>query len=449
MIARSLVLWLLCWCCGAHAIGTVTQNVGTAYRGGDGNETLCPWMGSPSVAVETCARNVYGVSSVSASCTQAAPTAFTCSWAGFGAQVGNRSGTMNAVIQTQSTCPPGSADAGGGQCKCLPGSRPGADNSCVAYQCPRGGLSFPNDGYGPLPQTDVMKSRLTCVGPGGPYYGCTLEFTAASAKCTDATHCWSTGSSQTNGEYCDGTPAQPKTPLPDEPTLPPPSPPCASQPGTCPGNVNGQNVCLACSWTQDKPTTTTEDKPDGTSTGTETKTECNGTTCTTTTTTTTTGPGGTGTTVKVEVEPQDGFCEQNPTFSACKEGRWGGSCQGGFSCDGDAIQCAIARDQHQRHCQLLETHTTFSQAGADMADNDPFPQGHPHNDAETKTIDFSQQIDQTDPLGGGSCPGDRTIAIHGGSVVIPFSSLCGPLSFFGQIAVACCLLMAAFIAFKQ
>ncbi len=455
MIARLLVVVVLCAASASSwAIGWVAPGSGMTWSRsgvtGSSCESVCqqlhggcvPWNGTGTSCADSFA------------CTYPSPSVGACTyhWENR-TQYGNvsNSGTGSDTIQgtPSTTCPSGSSPDTGGTCKCNPGLRPGAGNTCVPYDCPRGGLTFANDGYGPLSQTDVMKSRLTCVGSGSPYYGCTLEFTAASAKCADATHCWSTGSSQTNGEYCDGTPTQPKTPPPDEPTLPPPSPPCADQPGTCPGSINGQSACLACSWTEDKPKTTTGDDGNGNTTGTETKTECNGTTCTTTTTTTTSGPGGTGTTVSVDVEPQPGFCEQNPTFSACKDGRWGGSCLGGFSCDGDAIQCAVAREQHVRNCQLYETHSAYSQAGAALSDDNPHPTGHPYNDAETKTVDFAQQIDQSDALGGGSCPGDRTIAIHGGSFVIPFSSLCGPLAFFGQVAVAFCLLAAAFIAFKQ
>jgi hypothetical protein len=85
-----------------------------------------------------------------------------------------------------------------------------------------------------------------------------------------------------------------------------------------------------------------------------------------------------------------------------------------------------------------------------MADGNPHPNGHPRNDSETQSVDFAGQIDQGDPLGGGSCPPDRQFSVSSfGSVTIPFSRLCGPLGVVGNLAVAFALLAAAFIAFRQ
>src|SRR5690606_10865770 len=49
-----------------------------------------------------------------------------------------------------------------------------------------------------------------------------------------------------------------------------------------------------------------------------------------------------------------GFCEENPNSPQCKESSFGGSCQANFACDGDAIQCAIAKEQHIRACKLFD-----------------------------------------------------------------------------------------------
>lgn len=217
--------------------------------------------------------------------------------------------------------------------------------------------------------------------------------------------------------------------------------------GTCPGTFNGASMCVACN-VSDPPKTTTETTPDGTTTTTETTT-CDGSDCVTTVVTETCDDEDVcTTTTTTEDDTQMGFCEENPTFASCREGKWSGACQGGFSCDGDPIQCAIARDQHIRHCQM-ETHTDQSQAGVAMIDGNPHPSGHPYNDAEVQEVSFAGSIDQSNPLGG-SCPSDRSFQVMAGSsITIPFSQLCTPLQMVGQVGVALAMLMAVFIAFKQ
>lgn len=349
----------------------------------------------------------------------------------------------------QQVCPGNSEPVAGGQCKCLPGTRRGASGvgpSCDPYTCTKNGLRFENDGYGPLTQDSAMNPRVTCVGPGNEHHGCALQFTPQSAKCADPTHCWNLGSSATNGNYCDGTPAAPATAPPDEPTLPPPTPPCPAN--QCPGTVNGASVCVACGVT-DAPKTTTETNPDGTTKGTTTKTECDGEKCTTTTTTKTTdGDGNESTSTKTETEDQSSYCEQNPTATACKESKWRGQCGGGFQCDGDAIQCAIANEQHQRNCAMFDTPDALATKGAGMVDDNPTPQGHPANSPEVKDVGLAGQIDMSNPIGG-SCPQDKTLSMGGQTFTLPLSTLCTPLQMLGQVGVAVSLLMAAFIAFKQ
>jgi hypothetical protein len=65
--------------------------------------------------------------------------------------------------------------------------------------------------------------------------------------------------------------------------------------------------------------------------------------------------GGSGTTTTEKQEkPKDTFCQENPTSSICKTGSFSGSCTSGFTCDGDALQCSIAREQYARNCQMFD-----------------------------------------------------------------------------------------------
>ena len=56
-----------------------------------------------------------------------------------------------------------------------------------------------------------------------------------------------------------------------------------------------------------------------------------------------------------------GFCEQNPNSPLCKESkesRFGGGCDSGFTCDGDAATCASARAAHELKCSFQPDSTT-------------------------------------------------------------------------------------------
>lgn len=136
--------------------------------------------------------------------------------------------------------------------------------------------------------------------------------------------------------------------------------------GQCPGTVNGQSVCVACAAPKEAGTTKDTTKEVSTpasgassvssssSSGTST-TKCVGDQCTTTTTTTTVNPDGSKSDkTSTKDQPKSDFCADNPTSSICKEGNWGGTCASGFTCDGDAVQCAQAKAAYELKCALTE-----------------------------------------------------------------------------------------------
>jgi hypothetical protein len=227
--------------------------------------------------------------------------------------------------------------------------------------------------------------------------------------------------------------------------------------------VNGKQVCADGTTGNPLPPKSSSD------TNTETTTTDNGdgtTTTTTTTTTNTTGADGSkGTTTTtntktcdaagnceestttesegaaVEEDGPSTFCEENPDSPMCKQSSWAGTCAASFTCDGDAVQCAMAREQHIRNCQILEdapsSHPAVIAANAGSQPND-----HPNKTGET--INVGSGFDQTDIVGG-SCPSDQTFQVASGYplVTIPFSDLCGPAAILGNILVGitalCCL----------
>lgn len=228
-------------------------------------------------------------------------------------------------------------------------------------------------------------------------------------------------------------------------------------------------VCVACSSvaTPEKPVTQYDKKTETTTTGTppnqttETKTtetkathDGSGTVTTTTTTSTTKTDGnGTSTTEQSKTEkkePQESFCKDNPTSAFCKEGKWGGSC-GGFTCDGDAVQCAIAKEIYQRNCEGVASNkytdlSDAAEAGTDTGAN--YVQGQkdaPGLDVQAK---FNQSV-QASPIAA-SCPSSRSVALPGGnSLEISFEKPCEYASVLGRFVEAFAYLFAALIVLRN
>lgn len=250
------------------------------------------------------------------------------------------------------------------------------------------------------------------------------------------------------------------------------TPPDSKDPGKCngqSGTVNGVAVCLPYGEAEGDKTTKTETNSDGTRTRTDTKTTCTGSTCTTETKVTKIGPDGnsTGGSTTVTQVPKDDYCSRNPGSSVCKaldpkgpgggsgngsgsgsgngsgdgdddedKSSFGGSCSGGWSCEGDAIQCAIAKEQHKRACELFQD-----------TDSEAYKLYLKERDKEgsvldglkgNKDIDVSQYVNGGDDfIGGGSCPADRKISFSYGEVSIPYSLICPYISMFGVVIVVC------------
>lgn len=236
--------------------------------------------------------------------------------------------------------------------------------------------------------------------------------------------------------------------------------------GKCPGTVNGVEVWVTCdkSMTPGTYTTTTfEVTPDGTKTYTVTGgtvTTCTNGVCTTVSTTTTTvtvtpsagGIGSSTTTVSggTSTGSLSGFCDQpgNSSLAICEgEGAFGGACNTGFSCTGDAVLCATAKATNEQKCLLskesdegtlynsVKTNTTTTGIGT-----------------ETIAINASS-FDQSNALGVSSCIPDKTITIamsnFSKTLTLPFSVLCPYLEQLGNVLVAVAMLGAMFIVFRR
>ena len=416
--------------------------------------TLLPTQGSGYSCNGSVVHNTFTYSLVGCSadsCTYNNHTTPGCAEAGSPSDGEGTLYVQETDVDTP-TCA-GGTTAVAGACICDVGTKAGADGTCVPYTCPGEGSSVGGEG-----------SVYDVSGPGDTCFnGCQAHASMSGQQPGGGSwNSWGPFNS-TGGGACN--PSSQGGSLPGTGATAAggntPSTPCGV--GQCPGTVNGTSVCVACSSVATKSTKTTTSSS-GSTTTTTTSTQCTDGTCTSTTsssdgsTTVTTGvaPGskagkaidgggdaatGTGNGDGTDMST---FCADNPTSPICKTSSWGGSC-GGFSCDGDAVQCAMAREQHDRNCTLFDTPTDLSSAGVAAVAAGNQPTGHPY--LTPGVTDLSGGFDQTNLVSAG-CPGDLTVHVGGASVSIPFSRLCAPAAMLGNVLVGITALVCLGIVFK-
>lgn len=226
--------------------------------------------------------------------------------------------------------------------------------------------------------------------------------------------------------------------------------------GQCPGEVNGQTVLVPCDRTMTpgrRTTTTFEVTPDGstrqTTTTTSDNTTCVNGVCTTqwtntVTVTVTPSGGGPGTTTQTRTtgtatESLSDYCEDHPQAQACLDSVFSGSCQGGFTCNGDAATCAIAKAVNHAKC-YLDPGTAIDAVKTQLAEG-TFGASLP---TSAKSVGL---FDQSNPVSS-TCPGDHTLTLGGLSVAIPLSQACSYLQLMGNLLVAFTLLAATVYVVK-
>lgn len=294
----------------------------------------------------------------------------------------------------------------------------------------------------------VVDSKKSAYVAGSTFYG---NVTKTGATCTGTTPPSLTGSTN------------PTTPVNEDAA-------CLSR-GGMPYTLNGQRMCLdkgkipegvqVGNGSTSSKTTTNPDGSTTTTSTTQTPTTvcqagaCN-TTITTTTTITTRDPSGTVTGVTTTTGTVNnpggqgsggsgpgGPCD--PATQQCGEGsKFGGACSSGFTCDGDAVQCAIARDQYLRHCQTLEVRTggaTQAEAGT-WYDSNSKGEGLAQSNTDLYKTGTLPTLDKTSrSLGAGSLS-DLVVTVHGQTVTVPFSTLNSVLGYLGYLLMAVAFIVA-------
>lgn len=239
--------------------------------------------------------------------------------------------------------------------------------------------------------------------------------------------------------------------LPDKPTVPDAQRPPT---GTCPGQVNGVTVYLPCLSSETKATKgTTETDAAGNTT---TKTESKNTTCTaagscstTVTTTTTVNSGASTTTSKTTTQGKGEFCAENPGSKECGDGdgsSFGGSCDAGFQCQGDAVQCALAKEVHTQNCKLNKVTDESTLYGVEKDLQGSQTEDLPGNE----TIPFgASSYDDSDAIGGAVCVSDLSVEVFAQSIILPLSGVCPYLVWIRNALLALGSLAWLLIVFRR
>jgi len=359
----------------------------------------------------------------------------------------------NVPIQPISSCPAGYG-LQSGQCVATSLSCPGgwtlSGSTCsqTTYSCPSG-YTLSGTNCNSNPDASGTQGPNLCIpataspGGGACYNGTLYDYqTASNQFAIGGVQQWC-GPTQSSGQVCTANTPQGATASPTS---------CPA--GQVPGTINGQTVCLGAGDSNPaqkvETTTTTTTNAQGQPTGTTTTTTTTKDTGSGgTVTTTTKNPDGTTTTKTENAGPDTSkpelqrFCEQNPDASICKKSTWGGTC-GAFACDGDAVQCAIAREIYTRDCALYDTPTTLSTLGNQVSSGaDPQASQNPALEANRTTTSLTGSITQDTFLAPGGLADQQFVVSPRLTVTLPWSQLNFYLSIMGGIVVAFALVFAA------
>lgn len=383
---------------------------------------------------------------------------------------------LDIAIQTVKRCPDGT----------LPDTSKAWEQQCPE-QCPKddpaGDQKYTNGwGTGPEPNSPIAVDYGTAYGKnfcGGDKCMITPDSSGEDPQCYRSQDPGANGYYEIYCIYPFKKTGMTCIPGPSTPELgsagPEPSTPNPGVNSCPPGTVNGGvdsagiPICIGDAPpsppTQPTHTNTTKTtNPDGstTTTTTTTKTNADGST-TITTDVVTTQPDGssTGTTTKEtsstpagapgkEDKPDSDLCKQNPHLNICKNSMYTGTCAS-ISCNGDAINCGILREQAIRNCKLKEDEEALKdssvyQLGKSLLDGvDPAGTTLP-TVQNASIVDLSaHNLDDSGFAGGGSCFNDKTFSYMGQSLTIPFSSVCSYLLPFRAVI----MLIAAMVAYRM
>jgi len=144
------------------------------------------------------------------------------------------------------------------------------------------------------------------------------------------------------------------------------------------------------------------------------------------------------------------FCKENPKLDSCKSSSFQGSCSASFQCQGDAIQCAMAREQHVRGCQLDALADT-SEYGLWDRTKDLSANGRKVTDGLEGNSDFTISLNGGDDfIGGGSGLTDQVIDLGKfGTLKLPLAQFNYWLSIMGNVFVIICSIVGGLTLIRR
>lgn len=346
-----------------------------------------------------------------------------------------------ATCRYSTTCPEGQTRQPDGTCANPPVEcTPGCNGACGSYRSFRG-----------------FRTR-TCIDSCIYKLGAGISVTLSTGE-TSVGH----DVRENTGQSCEG--------IDDSPNLPTPCPECECQKqGKSWASMNGSTVCLAPGTPGSQPVTKQDPPQVKTETPAPTPENPNPEPVTTETpspiititpnpaggspdiTETVTNPDGSTTST---TQSQSSYCQKNPTASVCKQadeeakkGSWSGSC-GAFQCEGDAVNCAIARKIHQDRCDDKNDLEKFEPAAEEgrrilMGEDDEAVQGFLNKEGDHKrTINLANEIKETGEYQfSAQCWSDLTVNIMGAAFTLPLSKLCSLFEMLGFALLAASYLWA-------
>ena len=112
-----------------------------------------------------------------------------------------------------------------------------------------------------------------------------------------------------------------------------------------------------------------------------------------------------------------------------------------FQCDGDAVQCALAKEVHSQNCLINKTNDKSALFDVESVKTGNLTGGLAGN----ATVNLSSSsFNQSNALNvSASCIADVPIVVMGRSFTMPFSRVCPALEYLGMVLLAVSFVLAA------
>lgn len=139
------------------------------------------------------------------------------------------------------------------------------------------------------------------------------------------------------------------------------------------------------------------------------------------------------------------FCRLNPTHDLCKEGgSFGGTCAasvGSYTCEGDAVECAVAKATNELNCAFKDKGATVAQIldSSGLTGKEDALKASLVGDSHD--VGSMLQLNQRDLTG--SCPAPLTGSVMGASFDIDLTPMCDLAEILGALLMISAALVSA------